>query len=150
MNHTYRLVWNAVKQLWQCASENTRAKGKSSTVKTVVNNQITPPPQAFLTHDLLFSSSLKFPLTLFTTAILFTFTNSAWAAECPQPDGSQNPFIITANCEGEPGEPGKPGDVDGKPALKPAIQDTNTNLELIIKANVTGGKGGDGITVVVD
>ncbi|OBW91205.1 ESPR-type extended signal peptide-containing protein, partial [Gallibacterium salpingitidis] len=146
MNHTYRLVWNAVKQLWQCASENTRAKGKSSTVKTVVNNQITPPPQAFLTHDLLFSSSLKFPLTLFTTAILFTFTNSAWAAECPQPDGSQNPFIITANCEGEPGEPGKPGDVDGKPALKPAIQDTNTNLELIIKANVTGGKGGDGIT----
>lgn len=44
MNRIYRLVWNAVKQLWQCASENTRAKGKSSSVKTVVNNQITPPP----------------------------------------------------------------------------------------------------------
>ncbi|WP_082966167.1 ESPR domain-containing protein [Gallibacterium salpingitidis] len=43
MNHTYRLVWNAVRQLWQCASENTHSKGKSGSVKTAANNQITPP-----------------------------------------------------------------------------------------------------------
>ncbi|WP_082987437.1 ESPR domain-containing protein [Gallibacterium salpingitidis] len=43
MNHTYRLVWNAVRQLWQCASENTRAKGKTGAVKAAANSQITPP-----------------------------------------------------------------------------------------------------------
>lgn len=48
MNHTYRVVWNAVRQLWQCAAENTRAKGKSGSVKTVANNQITPPPHQFI------------------------------------------------------------------------------------------------------
>lgn len=44
MNHIYRLVWNAVRQLWQCAVENTRAKGKTSSVKTAANNQNFPPP----------------------------------------------------------------------------------------------------------
>ncbi|WP_197496313.1 ESPR domain-containing protein [Gallibacterium salpingitidis] len=45
MNHTYRLVWNAVKQLWQCVSENTRTKGKTAAIKAVANAQITPPQQ---------------------------------------------------------------------------------------------------------
>ncbi|MGY6773733.1 ESPR domain-containing protein [Gallibacterium sp. ZY190522] len=43
MKHIYRLVWNAVQWLWQCASENTRTKSKTSTVKAVINTQFIPP-----------------------------------------------------------------------------------------------------------
>ncbi|WP_410687764.1 ESPR domain-containing protein [Avibacterium paragallinarum] len=61
MNHIYRLVWNAVRQLWQCASENTRTKGKTSTVKAVINTQFTPP----LLFYILINLSLMFSLLLF-------------------------------------------------------------------------------------
>ncbi|WP_082985057.1 ESPR domain-containing protein [Gallibacterium genomosp. 3] len=40
MNKIYRVIWNAVLGVWQCVSELSRAKGKSSASK------ITPPPPA--------------------------------------------------------------------------------------------------------
>ncbi|WP_066113684.1 ESPR-type extended signal peptide-containing protein, partial [Gallibacterium salpingitidis] len=82
MNHTYRLVWNAVRQLWQCASENTRAKGKTGAVKAAANSQITPPPNKIvLTNATALSAYFQFPLTLITTAILLAIANPIFAAE---------------------------------------------------------------------
>ncbi|OBW90651.1 hypothetical protein QS62_11735, partial [Gallibacterium salpingitidis] len=98
--------------------------------------KLPPPNNIRLINQSALFPFLNYPLTALTIALLFTFTNSAWAETCPQPDGSQKPFIIDTDCTGEPGK----SDINNGNGGT-AIEDNNTNLEIIIKANVAGGDG---------
>ncbi|WP_410685824.1 ESPR domain-containing protein [Avibacterium paragallinarum] len=92
MNHIYRLVWNAVRQLWQCASENTRTKGKTSTVKAVINTQFTPPPLLY---------PYKFVFNVFVVAILGTISFPTWAENfaCQKEITTAGIYTVSERCD---------------------------------------------------
>lgn len=51
MNHAYKLIWNTTLNLWQCASEITRSRGKSGSTKGLVDQKVTPPPHCAKPHQ---------------------------------------------------------------------------------------------------
>ncbi|WP_367401229.1 ESPR domain-containing protein [Gallibacterium salpingitidis] len=48
MNHAYKLIWNTTLNLWQCASEITRSRGKSGSTRSLVDRTLPPPPRIAL------------------------------------------------------------------------------------------------------
>ncbi|WP_197495446.1 ESPR domain-containing protein [Gallibacterium salpingitidis] len=51
MNHAYKLIWNTTLNLWQCASEITRSRGKSGSTRSLVDRTLPPPPHCAKPHQ---------------------------------------------------------------------------------------------------
>ncbi|NOL50012.1 autotransporter domain-containing protein [Pelistega europaea] len=105
MNHAYRLVWNQVRRLWQCAPEFARARGKSASEKTTVHpvgaDAKTSEGQV---HHLRGQFVLR---TLITALLMSGASGSVWAA-CTQGihyTVEENTYTFVSDCNGKEDEP---------------------------------------------
>lgn len=123
MNHAYKLIWNTTLNLWQCASEITRSRGKSGSTKGLVDQKVTPPPIALNRTSKRLRTISLILATLFPLPLWAACTDGA--DYTVSSDAGTTTYTFTRDCKG-----------DNEAPVLSLSSDTTINAE---NRTITGG-----------